>query len=135
MCLFQGIYGWYGWWLGKKQNESFVKRLSGKAIMVAIITTVSISLLVGWVLSKFTGASSPYVDALASCISLMANWLLAKRYLQNWFFWIVADMILIGLFWSKELYLSCSIYLVFLLMCIKGFIDWNKHIVTKEALS
>jgi nicotinamide mononucleotide transporter len=133
--LFQGFYGWYGWWLGKKHTESFVRRLSAKAIIIAIISTVSIAILTGWALSKFTGAYSPYIDALASSISLMANWLLAKRYLQNWFFWIVADMILIGLFWSKGLYLSSSIYLVFLLMCIKGFIDWNKHIVTKEALS
>lgn len=131
--LLQGFYGMYGWWLGKKEPDGFVKRLSLKEVIAATWIVIVSAVLIGWVLDIYTEASSPYVDALASATSLMANWLLAKRYLQNWFFWIVADIILIALFWYKELYLSSAIYFVFLLMCAKGLTDWNKSATNEPS--
>ena len=131
MYLLQGFYGIYGWMVGQKQPETFVRRLSVDGMDVNITLTLLLTCFIGVFLDKWTDASSPYVDALASSTSLIANWLLAKRYLQNWFFWITADIILIGLFWYKVLYLSSCIYFIFLLLCIKGYLDWNKS-ATKE---
>jgi nicotinamide mononucleotide transporter len=89
----------------------------------------------GTILKQYTDASSPYIDALASTISLAANWLLARRKIDNWILWIVADMIYIGLFWYKELYLSSAIYAVFLLICIMGFFEWKKTVKDTGAVS
>ncbi|MFO0356707.1 MAG: nicotinamide riboside transporter PnuC, partial [Sphingobacteriaceae bacterium] len=87
-----------------------------------------------YVLVNYTDASTAYVDAFVATTSLIANWLMAKKYVENWVLWILADIIYIGLFLYKDLYLSSGIYLVFLILAIKGLIDWSKKSDIKKAL-
>lgn len=130
----QGIYGWYHW-----QKE----KISIGAIEVLFMTTTQrifiIILLIlitfgwGFLLTQYTDGSVPYIDAFAATSSFTANALMARKKIENWILWIVADVVYIGLFWYKELYLSCGIYLIFLVMAITGLITWIKNANTNTV--
>jgi len=129
----QGIYGWYNWQRNKANaHELEITYLHTSQRVAYLAGIAAVAVLWGWSLSRYTEASTPWVDALAATISLAANWLMAKRKTDNWILWIVVDAIYIGLFWYKALYLSSAIYLVFLVLATKGLIEWNKKSVIKK---
>jgi nicotinamide mononucleotide transporter len=133
--LAQGFYGWYNWSSGKRENEKIV--VSSLHNNHRLATVMAIGLLtLSWamLLQRFTDASLPFVDAFASTTSLAANWLMARKKVENWIFWIIADLVYIGLFWYKGLYLSCGIYLLFLAMAVAGFLSWSKSANTNTVL-
>jgi len=130
----QGFYGWYNWIHKKEAEEQDVGTLSLTEKITYSFVIVVFSIIWCYFLINYTNASSPIVDSFVSTTSLVANWLMAKKKIENWILWILADAIYIGLFWYKELYLSSFIYSVFLLLAIKGYIDWNKKRNIKKAL-
>jgi len=83
-------------------------------------------LVIGFLMYFYTDASAPWVDSFVAVFSLFANWLLAKRKIENWWIWILVDIIYIGLFIFKELYLSAGLYAILLILAIKGLVDWKK---------
>jgi nicotinamide mononucleotide transporter len=134
--IIQGVYGWYSWHRYKAENRTVeVTELSAGWRIGYIIIIGAISF--GWAkaLDLYTDASMPYIDALAATISFIANWLMARRKIENWALWIFVDIIYIGLFWSRELYLSFGLYIVFLFMAIAGLIQWKKSLGTSMASS
>lgn len=129
----QGIYGWYNWKQGSEDKITPVylgnpQRLLYAALIIAFAGTGALLLI------RFTDASTPYADALAATVSLAANWLMARKKIENWILWISADLIYILLFAYKELYLSSGIYVVFLILSIKGLISWSRESVTEKDL-
>ena len=124
--LAQGIYGWLRWTRGGGASESDgpvdVLRMSERVRLAVLIPLAA--LLIGIVLSRYTDASRPYVDATVSVLSLAANWLLARRMLENWVLWLTADVIYIWLFLSKGLVASAALYTLFLALAIAGWRAW-----------
>lgn len=132
----QGIYGWYNWMKRKdSETEIQVSYLNNRQRLFYVVLIPLIAFAWSYMLVHYTDASTPYVDAFVATLSLVANWLMAKKKTDNWALWILADIIYVGLFWYKELYLSSGIYVIFLILASKGLIDWNKKSDTKKALS
>lgn len=125
--LGQGIYGWIHW-LFNREDKVHAKI----GLMTPLQRTFWISigmwsyLMVAFVMYFYTDASAPWVDSFVAVFSLVANWLLARRKIENWIIWIVVDVIYIGLFAYKGLYLSAGLYFILLILAIKGFKDWKK---------
>jgi len=127
--FFQGLYGWYNWVknkdkLTKELKTTYLSKIDKLKYLFLILITY---IVIASILSSYTNSSVPYVDSFVSTLSLYANWLLAKRKIDNWYLWIVADIIYIGLFWYKKLYMSSCLYLVFLIMATYGLINWIKR--------
>ncbi len=121
-----GLLGWY-WWLkgGKNKSELKVSRVSTKtAIILFLITVVSTYFMTGYLTS--INDSAPFWDALTTVMSLVAQYMLTRKLLENWIVWISADIIYIALYASKNLYLTSVLYFVFLLMCVEGYRQWKK---------
>ncbi len=136
MCLqivfiLQGFYGWYTWKNG--HEEVRVSYLHGKQIALYAAFILIFSAAWSYLLVQYTNASTPHVDAFVSTLSLTANWLLAKKKVENWILWIIANCIYIILFWYKDLHLSSCVYFIFLLLAIKGLIDWKQKSDTKKV--
>jgi nicotinamide mononucleotide transporter len=125
--LAQGIYGAFHW---IKNREDKVHAKIGIMTPLQRIAWLMIGmwvyLMVAFLLYFYTDASLPWVDSLVAVFSLIANWLLARRKIENWVIWIVLDVIYIALFASKGLYLSSGLYFILLVLAIKGFRDWKK---------
>ena len=132
--IIQGIYGWYNWQHNnQEQHDLQVGYLSNRQRFFYLFIIAAFS--TGWflLLKYYSNASLPLVDSLAATISLVANWMMARKYIENWILWITVDLIYIALFWYKSLYLSSGIYVVFLFLALKGWTDWNKKRNIQEA--
>jgi len=73
-----------------------------------------------------TDAALPYADAFATVASLVAQWLLVRKRLESWLFWIVVDVVSIAMYAMKGLFLTSGLYAVFLVMAAAGFLAWRK---------
>lgn len=132
----QGLYGWYNWRRKKNEDEEIrVSYLNNRQRLLYGVLVIVLASAWSLMLANYTDASTPYVDAFVASLSLIANWLMARKKTDNWILWILADVVYVALFWYKELYLSSGIYLVFLVLAGKGFIDWSKKSDIKKALS
>jgi nicotinamide mononucleotide transporter len=96
----------------------------GRAAVVGAVVTLSWT--AGALLTRYTDASAPYWDATASVLSITANQLLARRVLENWVLWIVADALYVGIFLWQGLHLSAALYALFFGMVIVGLLRWTR---------
>jgi nicotinamide mononucleotide transporter len=76
-------------------------------------------------LQRYTNASLPFADAFLTSVSLVAVWMQARKYLENWLLWLFADVLYVGLFAYKSLWLTSSLYAVFCIMAVAGFVQWR----------
>ncbi|AWV91364.1 nicotinamide riboside transporter PnuC [Bradymonas sediminis] len=138
--IFMQIYGWYYWLNGGRDKDdggkAKVTRLStaqfGAAWAVGAVGVAGL----GFAMSTYTDASLPYWDAATTVLSLIAQWFLGKKILESWVFWIVVDVIAIGVYLTKGLYLTSGLYLVFLGLAIAGLLEWMKtHRENQRPLS
>lgn len=127
-----GLLGWY-WWLfgGKERSKLSVGNSSLKTnITLAVIAVVATYFFTNYL--KSINDAAPFLDALTTVLSLIAQYLLTKKYIESWYIWISVDVIYIYLYATKGLGLTSVLYFVFLSMCIKGIIDWRNS--QKSAL-
>lgn len=124
----QNIYGWWFWAHGGARGEAQapIITLDWRSRAAWLAGTAVVSLLVGAGLSRWTNAAAPYADAILSTGSLAANWLLARKVLENWWLWIAVDVGYVMLFWSKNLPLSAGLYTVLLALAVAGLLEWQR---------
>ena len=96
--------------------------------MTWLLITALVSLLLGFLMARYTNAASPYIDASIAGMSISAQILLALRKLENWLLWILADIVAVGLYLSKDLKPTAGLYAVFLVLCVVGLVDWGRKL-------
>jgi len=123
----QCSYGWWAWHRGAQRSEPPIRVLSARGRAAIVAGVLGVALVAGTLLDRYTNAAAPYWDASASVLSITANQLLARRVLENWVLWIVADALYVGIFVWKSLYLSAGLYALFLGMVIAGLLRWTRE--------
>lgn len=119
----QGIYIWlHG---GTNQAEKPIQKISQKLLIITIVIGLFGIILLRWTLIKLGGVV-PGIDAITTIISMIAQIYLMQRYLESWYLWIGVDIIYIPLYASRELYFTSVLYVIFLLMAIKGLSNFKK---------
>ena len=88
--------------------------------------TVLVTALLGYVMQTKTDASFPYEDAFITVASLVAQYLMIKKILQSWLFWIIVDVVAIIIYAYKDLYFTTVLYVLFLVMAVMGYLEWKK---------
>lgn len=134
------LYGWWAWLESRKSSTSRqlsestassepsklpVRRLPLLGHGVSWIAIAVMTSLYAFLLSQYTDAALPVLDSLIVALSLVAQLLLAWRYLENWLYWIAVDLLGIGVFAYKSLYPTTILYTVFLVMAIVGWRTWQ----------
>jgi nicotinamide mononucleotide transporter len=126
------IYGWWYWLSHRSQAEADekapVRTLSARAFGLWLLAGTAGLAALGAVMARYTDGVLPFVDAGIACFSLVAQVLLARKYLQNWLVWIGVDVVAIGLYFSQGLYLTSGLYGLFLAMCVWGYVEWRRDI-------
>jgi nicotinamide mononucleotide transporter len=87
----------------------------------------------GWFMAMNTNASYPWWDASVAMLSVVAQILMTRRYINNWHWWVVVNLISIGLYWQKQLYWFTGLYVLFLGMAIWGLIEWRRAEARQRA--
>lgn len=129
------IYGWYHWVTGEQHNNKLpVTTLPWSWIVIYSMLCCVGTLLVGLIMTRYTDASLPYADAMIMVTSLVAQWLIARKILQTWYFWIVVDVVAITVFFQKGLFFTTVLYGLFLIMATIGLLAWRRSFLgTKLA--
>jgi nicotinamide mononucleotide transporter len=120
-------YGWYQWLRGGARHEGLhVTRTPLRtALVLALLAAVS-AFVLGTAMDRYTDAALPYLDATLSTVSLAAQWMLARKFLENWLVWITLDIVYVPMFLYKNLHLTAGLYVVFLALSVMGFVEWRR---------
>jgi nicotinamide mononucleotide transporter len=102
---------------------------------LSLVLVAAATLGVGWGMARFTDAALPYADAAIAGASVVAQVLLAMRRVENWALWIAIDVLSIGVYLDRALYLTAGLYVVFLGMAIAGLIAWARAARAGEAIA
>ena len=130
------IYGWYFWLKGTNNTVTPISKVSNKDIRIVILLFISSSVFVSLVYSFFDKWETivSYIDILTTAIFFAAMWLMAKRKVESWIFWIVGNIISVPLYLHKGLAFTSIQYFIFTVIAIAGYIKWkelyNKQIQT-----
>lgn len=129
------IYGWYEWLYGGANRTAIsVSRTTRKTWMVLCAIGVVAWAVLGSVTSRLPGTALPYVDAATTTVSLLAQWMMTRKLLENWAIWIAVDVVYIGMFIFKGLYLTAFNYGIYLALALLGYITWKRSLaVTTSA--
>ena len=124
----QNLYGWWYWAHGgaRGEGQAPIVTLRWRRRAAWLGGTAIVSLIVGAALARWTNAAAPYADAALSTTSLVANWLLARKVLENWWLWIAVNIGYVVLFWKKQLLLSAGLYAVLLALAVAGLVEWQR---------
>ncbi|MFZ1611107.1 MAG: nicotinamide riboside transporter PnuC [Chitinophagales bacterium] len=131
------IFGWYYWMYGRKfqsseldttEKKAVIIRSSFKENIILIFLTLLLFVGLGFLLQNFTDSNVPWADAFNTSIFIIAMYLMAKKNIYHWIFWIVGDLASIPLYIYKNLNVTAFQYLIFLLIAIAGYIEWRKKL-------
>ena len=125
------IYGWIHWSLktGKDQDGGKpglpVSRLKTRLLIVLVLVWLFLWILFATILDHFTDSTIPYWDAFTTAGGAVATWMIARKILEQWFFWIVVDSISIGLYIWQGLYVTSALFVLYIIMAIYGYREWK----------
>lgn len=124
------FYGLLHWHQKRTQGHILlVQTLSHRQRLITSMLTVLCYVLTGVILQQYTQEPSlVWIDALVTALSLAAQWLMARRYLEHWWVWMMVDMIAAGLYLQKSLYFSSALYMIYFFFCVQGLMLWKKYI-------
>jgi nicotinamide mononucleotide transporter len=128
------FYGWYYWLHGNAAKDELKISLTGKFIGVWGMVCFAGTLGLGFLMATYTNASYPYPDSFITVASLVAQWLMAKKKLDSWFFWIAVDIIAICVYYLKGLYFTTVLYGVFLILATMGYVEWRKIFINTKSI-
>ena len=123
------IYGWYFW--SRKKDEVFINQVSTinrNEIKYLFILAISSLIFIYFVYVYFDKWNNwtAYVDNITTAIFFVAMWLMARRKIESWIFWIIGDLITVPLYFYKGLTISSIQYIIFLILAVLGYISWKK---------
>lgn len=128
ICTFIQIYGWYHWlYKGTVKRELPISKLSKQKIVFWICIALITTFIWGYIMHSFTNSNSPFGDSFIVAMSLVAQWLLVKKNLENWLGWISVDIVAIYVYFSNHLYPTTILYIVFLYLALQGYKEWKKE--------
>ncbi len=125
------IQGWLDWSRSQKGDDQkiAVRQLSQQQWLltggILVVGTVMLGFIVK---SVFPDAALPWLDAFAAVVSMLAQWWMNRRYLDNWTLWIAVDALYLYIYYSKGLYATFVLYGIFLAMAVAGYIEWKKKL-------
>jgi nicotinamide mononucleotide transporter len=134
--VFISIYGWYYWLKGGKNIETSsqkitilsVKKISKKLIIQLSVVFIPVYIFILYILLEYTDSTVPFMDTLTTALSIIATWMLAKKYIEHWLIWIFVDLLSTGLYIYKNLWPTVVLFVVYTTMAVIGYMEWKKYL-------
>ena len=120
------LYGFYHWRKGKVEEHTIrIEKSNAPTLVMQMVLASIAGLLFGLGLHYFTDASLPILDAQLAAFSLLATYWTTQKYIATWVLWVIVDIVYVGMFLYKSLYLTAGLYAVFIGLAILGWKQWN----------
>jgi len=127
------LYGWYEWlYGGANRTELHVSRTTRPLGVRLLIIGIVCAAVLGTLLARFTDAALPYVDSATTSTSLVAQWMMTRKILENWAVWMAVDVVYVGMFIYKHLYLTAGLYTVFFVLAAMGYVQWKRSLAERR---
>lgn len=128
-----GFWGWY-WWLKGGENRTVLKVHKTPMWEYGILSVLTIAGTYGMMQVLIAVKdSAPFLDAFTTVLSLVAQYMLTRKYIENWWVWISADIIYVGLYSYRHLYLTGILYAIFIGLCIAGLLAWKRSLTGAQT--
>jgi len=131
------VYGYYKWRFGDKLGSKLYKvRISHTKLRTWIYTVITVFasfMIFSWALFKFTDSGTPILDGLVTALSFAATWMLARKKLENWLVWLIANVISCYLYYSQEMYPTLVLYAILSIMAAVGYYSWKNKMRQVDA--
>ncbi len=121
------IYGWYVWHFGKSGDDELAVAVWPRSVhMIAIALIVAMSFASGFLLERFTDAKFPYIDSMTTWSAIWATFLVARKVLENWWYWLVIDTVSIFIYWARDLELTSLLFVIYVVLVPIGLLSWTR---------
>jgi len=122
------IYGWYIWTRKKNNIVTPISKISNYEKKISLFIFISSLIFVYGIYNYFDkwGSLTSYIDNITTAIFFVGMWLMAKRKIENWIFWIIGDIISVPLYFYKGLTFTSLQYFIFTIIAISGYYSWKK---------
>jgi nicotinamide mononucleotide transporter len=121
------VYGWSVWTRGRTdEHELSVSVWHASTHGYAIAAIIVASLISGYLLNRYTDAAFPYIDSMTTWAAIWATFLVARKVLENWWYWLVIDVASIMIYWSRDLQLTSLLFVIYVVMIPFGLISWTR---------
>ncbi len=128
------IYGWWQW-SRVAQNGNSTESENGLRIRplpkTTLLWTLAIAavgtIAIGTLLSRYTEGTAPYLDSFATTVSFLAQWMLGKKYIENWLTWIAGDLTFVFLWGSQGYWMAVVMFVIFIALAVFGYVSWKKE--------
>lgn len=124
--LFTAFYGWWFWIKRKREKEKPIVRIGLMHWIIAISVIVVLTVILGYLLDRFTPTNVPYEDGFCTAVSFVAQIMLTRKILENWILWILVDLCYVPLLIYKHLNLYAVLYAILVVIAFIGYKDWKK---------
>jgi nicotinamide mononucleotide transporter len=126
--------GWWRWLTpGAEREELPVTRLGRREGFVLLALGMLCATAMGTLLATRTDAALPFWDSTTVVMSLVAQWLVTRKVLENWHLWIAADVLMVGIYCAKELDVTTGLYVIFTLLAVQGLREWRRSMTAPAA--
>ena len=140
--LLAALYGWITWRYGiarhrgKSREKTSHPKAAGDPLPISKIprryllpATIAFGIAFGgiaWILIRFTNSDVPWLDSFTTALSIVGMWMLARKYVEQWWVWIGVDVVSVGLYLYKGLYFTAALYTFYAIIAIFGYLRWEK---------
>lgn len=125
------FYGLYQWLYGGVEHSSLLIRKASRGVLLAaVIITFCLFFGIAFILQHYTDSTTIYTDAFITALSLVAQWMMSKKWIEHWWLWIIVDLISIEMYFNKNLYFTSGLYVVFCMLGLFGYYCWKKDLVS-----
>lgn len=125
--LFMAVYGFSQWRAGRDDaGEVLIHSWRVRWHAMAIMLIAGVSLLNGWLLSH-TAAAAPYLDAFVTWGSMVTTWMVARRVIENWLYWLAVDAAAAWLYFTQGLLITAMLFIVYLGIVVHGYLVWRRR--------
>ena len=131
--VIMGIYGWKQWSKGDVEVNFEVNTMTFSDHIKIVSCILALSIFFGFILEQFTNAALPFWDSLTTWGAVITTYLVAKKFIENWIYWFVIDFVSVFLFVSRDLYLTASLFFVYLIIICFGYSAWKKEMESDRA--
>ena len=121
------LYGWTVWYFGRAGNTEFPVSVWPRSVhAAALLAITAISLISGYLLERFTDAAFPYIDSMTTWSAIWATFLVARKVLENWWYWLVIDSVSIFIYWARDLQLTSLLFVIYVILVPIGLLSWTR---------
>ena len=121
-----GVHGWIRWTHGAEHDKTYIARTPRRAIAPLIVVGLAGAGALAWVLTSFTDSQVALADAATTAASLVAQYMLNRKWIENWFVWIAVDIAFVALSIATGLWIIAALYALFVGLCVYGLRTWRR---------